>query len=379
MSRFSHRWFSNINDIDATIWQSFFATNPFTAHAFLSALEQSQCVGSASGWHVQHLAIYENNQIVALAPGYLKSHSYGEYVFDWAWADAYAQHGLNYYPKWLCGSPFSPIEGERIAIKHPQPNLIYQYITDLLTTECKQFGWSGWHINFCSKAQAEQLLEHQGMHRFGVQFQWFNRHYENFDGFLECLTARRRKVIKKERHKIAQQEISIEWLQGSQLTPELMSLFCGFYQATYLKRSGHKGYLNREFFILLQRLMPEKMVLMLATKNEQIIAATLSFVSDDTLYGRYWGAIDEFDCLHFELCYYQGIEYCIQHQLSCFHSGAQGEHKIARGFEPVFTHSVHAIMQTDFKHAIDDYLKHEQQHIAIYHQQCQALLPFKDQ
>lgn len=378
MSRFSHRWFNNINDIDASTWQSFFATSPFTAHAFLSALEQSECVSSANGWQPQHLAIYENNQIVALAPGYLKSHSYGEYVFDWAWADAYAQHGLNYYPKWLCGAPFSPIEGERIAIKHPQPALIYQYITDLLTRVCQQSGWSGWHINFCLKAQAELLLEHQGMHRLGVQFQWFNRHYENFDGFLACLTARRRKVIKKERNKIAQQEISIQWLQGSQLTPELMSQFCRFYQATYLKRSGHKGYLNHEFFILLQRLMAEEMVLMLATKDEQIIAATLSFVSEDTLYGRYWGAIDEFDCLHFELCYYQGIEYCIQHQLSCFHSGAQGEHKIARGFEPVFTHSVHAIMQPDFNHAIADYLKHEQQHIAIYHQQCQALLPFKD-
>ena len=378
MPHFSHRWFSHIDAIDASLWQSFFASNPFTTHAFLSALEQSQCVAKTTGWQAQHLVVYEDDKVIALAPGYLKSHSYGEYVFDWAWADAYAQHGLSYYPKWLCGSPFSPIEGQRIAIKHPQSALLYHYITNLLTRTCQQFGWSGWHINFCPKAQAESLIAQHGMHRLGVQFHWFNRDYTDFDDFLDHLSSRRRKVIKKERRKISQQEISIEWLQGAQLTPQLMERFCLFYQRTYLKRSGHTGYLNAHFFHLLQSSMAEKMVLMLAMKDQQIIAATLSFVDENTLYGRYWGAIDEFNCLHFELCYYQGIEYCIRHQLHCFHAGAQGEHKIVRGFEPVLTHSVHAIMAPEFKHAIADYLERERQQVGIYYEQCQALLPFKD-
>ncbi|CAM4417307.1 GNAT family N-acetyltransferase [Pseudoalteromonas ostreae] len=377
MSLFSHRWLTSISAIDAAVWQHFFADNPFTDHAFLFALEQSQCVSAASGWQPQHLAIYQNDTLVALAPGYLKSHSYGEYVFDWAWAEAYQQHGLDYYPKWLSGSPFSPIEGQRLAIVHSHPESVYQYITQTLTAQCEQQGWSGWHINFCSQQQVSQLTPHQGMHRIGVQFQWQNQNYATFDDFLAQLTARKRKVLKKERNKIIQQNISIKWLQGEQITKAVMSQFCEFYQRTYLKRSGHMGYLNHDFFILLHALMADKLVIMHAIHEHEVVAATLSFKNNDTLYGRYWGAIAEIDCLHFELCYYQGIEYCIKHQLQCFHSGAQGEHKIARGFAPVFTHSVHAVMDAAFSPAIADYLQRERQHMRIYHQQCTELLPFK--
>ncbi len=377
MSVFTHRWFTRIADIEPAIWDSFFGSHPFTSHAFLSALEQSGCVSEDSGWQACHLAIYEQNRLVAIAPGYIKGHSYGEYVFDWAWADAYAQHGLDYYPKWLCASPFSPIEGARVAIHHPHPEQIYAYLTQLLTTECAVQGWSGWHINFCPQAQAQALLQSPCLPRLGVQFQWFNRDYLDFDAFLAGLKSSKRKVIKKERLKVQQAGFSIEWLQGKQLNPALLSEFSGFYRQTYLKRSGHTGYLNENFFQLLGECMPDKVVLMCAKKQERLIAATLSFVDEGTLYGRYWGALEEVDCLHFELCYYQGIEYCIQHHLKCFHSGAQGEHKIARGFEPVMTHSVHDIVHPDFKRAIADYLTQERQNMQRYHLQCESLLPFK--
>ena len=379
MSALSHQWFTSINQIDANEWQRLFGSEPFTCHAFLYALEQSQCVHEQTGWQPKHLAVYENNKLIALAPGYLKSHSYGEYVFDWAWAEAYEQHGLEYYPKWLCGVPFSPIEGKRIAIEHNDHDLVYHYIKEQLNTHSIDQNWSGWHINFCEQAQANSLCTERVMQRVGVQFQWFNKGFNTFDDFLQTLTARKRKTLKKERAKIVQQNIAIEWLHGVQITPEIMQLFCEFYQRTYLKRSGHLGYLNMEFFILLHALMSEQLVIMLAKKDDKVIAATLSLIGENTLYGRYWGANEDVDSLHFELCYYQGIEFAIKHNLSCFHSGAQGEHKIARGFEPVLTYSAHHIVDGDFSNAISDYLKRESQHIHIYKDQCAELLPFKNE
>ena len=379
MSHFSHQWFNSINQIDATQWHQFFGNDPFTQHAFLYALEQSQCVSAKTGWQPHHLAVYEGDKLVALAPGYLKAHSYGEYVFDWAWAEAYEKNGLDYYPKWLCCIPFSPIEGQRIRIMHSNPKLVYEYITEQLNTHCAKQAWSGWHVNFCDKAQASQLNDAGAMLRTGVQFQWFNNSFEDFDDFLKTFNARKRKAVKKERAKITQQNITIEWLQGEQITTTVMQLFCEFYQRTYLKRSGHLGYLNSDFFSLLHALMAEKLLIMLAKKDHKVIAATLSLIGDNTLYGRYWGASEEVDSLHFELCYYQGIEYAIKHNIHCFNAGAQGEHKIARGFQPITTYSAHHIIHPDFNHAIADYLKRERQHIDIYKQQCSTLLPFKNE
>jgi predicted N-acyltransferase len=378
-NHFSHRWLSSIEEVDPIHWQTLYENDPFTDHAFLYALEQSQCVNHNTGWQPHHLAIYDRDILVALAPGYIKSHSYGEYVFDWAWAEAYEQHNLDYYPKWLCGIPFSPIEGQRIAIKHDHPQLVYQYLSEHLTKHCTEQGWSGWHVNFCQQEQAKQLQAHKTMLRTGVQFQWVNKNFTCFDSFLATFNARKRKLVKKERAKIAAQGITIEWLQHEQITPAIMQCFFEFYQRTYLKKSGNLGYLNLAFFMLLQALMADKLLIMFAKKEDRIIAATLSLKSEHTLYGRYWGANEEVDSLHFELCYYQGIEYCIKHKLRCFHSGAQGEHKIARGFEPVYTYSAHCIINTDFGHAINDFLQREQQHIEIYKQQCHGLLPFKNE
>jgi len=379
MKSFSHRWFKNINEIDQVQWHAFFGDEPFTQHTFLYALEQSQCVTQQSGWQPYHLAVYEGSNLIALAPGYVKSHSYGEYVFDWAWAEAYEKNGLHYYPKWLSGVPFSPIEGKRIAIHHTNHTAVYNYITEQLCTHSIEQGWSGWHINFCDQTQATFLTKQHAMLREGVQFQWFNKGFDTFDDFLSTLNSRKRRSLKKERAKIIHQNITIEWLKGSDVTPEIMQLFCEFYQRTYLKRSGHLGYLNSEFFTLLHALMASQLVIMLAKKDGQVIAATLSLIGENTLYGRYWGASENIDALHFELCYYQGIEFAIKHKLDCFHSGAQGEHKIARGFEPVTTFSAHHIVNNDFSSAIEDYLSRERQHIALYKAQCTSLLPFKNE
>ena len=255
---------------------------------------------------------------------------------------------------------------------------MYEYITTQLNLQSIEQGWSGWHVNFCDKAQAQFLAFEHAMLREGVQFQWFNKGYDSFEDFLQSLSSRKRKSLKKERAKISQQNITIQWLTGSEITIEVMQVFCEFYQRTYLKRSGHLGYLNMEFFMLLHTLLANQIVIMLAKKADSIIAGTLSFIGKDTLYGRYWGASEEVDSLHFELCYYQGIEYAIKHNLTCFHSGAQGEHKIARGFEPVTTYSAHHIVNNDFSNAIDDYLAREREHIALYKAQCASLLPFKN-
>ncbi|MGX1114227.1 putative N-acyltransferase [Pseudoalteromonas sp. MBR-15] len=379
MSQFSHRWFNQITDIDTTIWQRFFHDTPFTDHAFLAALEHSGCVSKNTGWQPMHLAIYQQKHIVALLPGYIKYHSYGEYVFDWAWAEAYQQHGLDYYPKWLSAVPFTPIEGQRLSINHPNPDSVYNYLTQVLTNTAHDRQWSGWHINFCHQQQAESLKSDAVMLRQGVQFQWFNQAYSHFDDFLDSLTARKRKSIKKERAKITQQHITIEWREGNTISAQDMQLFSHFYSQTYIKRSGHTGYLNNAFFQRLRDTMPTQLVLMLAKQADEVIAATLSFKDKQCLYGRYWGANDEIDSLHFELCYYQGIEYCIANKLKQFHSGAQGEHKISRGFQPVYTYSVHHIQQPDFAAAINDFIARERQHMALYKAQCDTLLPFKQQ
>ncbi|MCG9735272.1 GNAT family N-acetyltransferase [Pseudoalteromonas sp. D15MCD-2] len=379
MSEFSHRWFNQISEIDATLWQSFFDDTPFTDHAFLAALEQTGCVSEESGWQPMHLAIYQQEQVIALLPGYLKYHSYGEYVFDWAWAEAYQQHGLEYYPKWLCGVPFTPIAGQRISINHNNPTEVYAYTQHVLTATAAQLGWSGWHINFCHQQQATALTSDTVMQRHGVQFQWFNEGYNCFEDFLASLTARKRKSLKKERAKITEQQIAVEWIEGADISKQHMQQFSHFYRQTYLKRSGHNGYLNTAFFELLQQSMADKLVLMFAKYQGEVIAATLSFKDQNCLYGRYWGTNYELDSLHFELCYYQGIEYCIANKLKQFHSGAQGEHKISRGFKPVSTYSLHHIQHGDFAAAISDFITRERQHMALYKAHCESLLPFKQQ
>lgn len=376
MSNFHYKIYTNINEISEIQWRDCFSTSCFTNYHFLSSLELSGSVSAHTGWQPYHIAIFQKDKLVALLPGYVKSHSYGEYVFDWAWAEAYERYQLDYYPKWICAVPFTPVPETRIGLKNTTDNAIYPFIKSLLNTLAEENAWSGWHINFCLKDELLQLECEQVNARRGVQFSWHNQQYQSFSQYLDKLTARKRKSIKKERNKAKSQIDSIDVLQNNQITEQNITQFYQFYCATYLKRSGHHGYLNLNFFKRLHDKMCDNLVLIAAFKDQEMVAASLFVKGQKSLFGRYWGALEEFDSLHFELCYYQGIEYCIEHHLDNFNAGAQGEHKILRGFEPEYTYSCHHIRDKMFRPAIANYLKQEWQQIADYKAQCDALLPF---
>ena len=371
---FSHDFKNAISDIPEQTWQALSGKQVFTHYAFLRALEETGCVSQKTGWTPHHLVIRCQDDIVAILPGYIKAHSYGEYVFDWAFAEAYQQHGLPYYPKWLCGVPFTPVQGPRLLAKTLNQelcNYIEQVLLQLSHTEL-----SGVHINFI--ANPATLANTRFVTRRNVQFHWYNRDYHDFGDFLSRFNARKRKMVVKERRKVAQQGIAIRWFQGDEVTAELLDAFFLSYRLTYLKRSGHHGYLSKGFFQQLCKTLPEHVRLCCAYHQGEVVATSLYFIDQDTLYGRYWGAIqDQFDFLHFELCYYQGIELAIAQQLQTFDAGAQGEHKLARGFEPVWRHSFHYLFQADFHRALQDFSRRETQALGEYFQQCQDKLPFK--
>ncbi|MCF2858528.1 GNAT family N-acetyltransferase [Pseudoalteromonas sp. SMS1] len=381
---FEHRFIDAVAKVPKSDWQQLAGTALFTSYEWLDALEQSRSVGGHSGWQPHHLVIYQTGKArpIAILPGYLKSHSYGEYVFDWAWAEAYERHNITYYPKWLSAVPFTPVVGSRLLCQTPTDTL-HQYILTVLNDAASQHSWSGFHINFPHNNEdwpAEQLMK-----RHGVQFHWHNRNYADFDAFLVSLKARKRKMIKKERAQVNHSNLQIRWLHKAQITPEVIAQFYLCYCQTYRKRSGHNGYLTQQFFTLLFANLPDNTALCCAYRaNHQhdpsaFIAASLYLIDENTLYGRYWGALEESEHLHFELCYYQGIEYAIFQGLQRFDAGAQGEHKLLRGFEPVYTHSYHTLVHPLFKQAVAEFIHTERAQLAQYYQQCQALLPFKEQ
>lgn len=350
---------------------------PFLRYEFLSALEQSGAVAPQTGWQPHHLLITSNDEPTAVMPLYLKSHSRGEYVFDHAWAQAYAQYGQAYYPKLLTSIPFTPCCGPRLAVAAGANTAdVFNRAFNALTDFSIQHDLSSWHCLF-PNADLGDLCQSLGLiQREDIQFQWFNRDYRCFDDFLNTLTASKRKMIKRERRKVGEQGIRLIQVNGKQVTNKQWQAFYRFYALTYLKRRS-QPYLNLDFFLRLAETMPEQLQLILAIKHNEPIAAALFFVGSDTLFGRYWGCEQDYDALHFEACYYQGIEYCIEHGLQRFDSGAQGEHKIARGFEPVSTHSAHWIRDARFSRAIADFVDREQQYVKRYKSDASAYLPFK--
>ncbi len=406
---------TQINQIERQHWQDLFASaNPFTHYDYLFALEQSQCVSQQSGWQPFHIQVFlsdanKKKTLVALMPLYLKSHSYGEYMFDWSWADAYQKHGYEYYPKLVSAIPFTPVSGQRLAIagEYEQNRAqILTAMTEALLVKSKELSISNVQCLFhqandkqgfdaFNKLVSEKIPqaeanvdEHAAIWhpREDVQFHWFNKSYSSFDNFLLSMSARKRKNITKERIKVQQQGIYFEHLSGKDITAEHWQLFIKFYQMTYLKRSGHLGYLNLECFQLWADKLAEQQTLVVAkkyrqtgTKNigDETIAAALFFHDQENLYGRYWGCLDEYDFLHFETCYYQGIEIAIQRQLACFNAGAQGEHKVARGFEPVITYGHYLLNASPFKAAIGDFLSRERLYHQEYRQDIAKKLPFK--
>jgi predicted N-acyltransferase len=374
---------TQIADIAEQDWQTLLPERyPFLSYPFLQALEDSGCMGGDSGWHPEYLLHRDaSNRPDWILPLFRKHHSYGEYVFDWGWADAYQRHGFRYYPKLLCAAPFTPATGPRLLYHNATNPAPWQDAIEALQQHCRDQQASGWHLNFPNSsdlAELKTLTEQQGyLLRQACQFHWFNRNYTSFEHFLEFFTSRKRKSVRKERQRVRDMNIHIRRLTGEQLTADVIKRFYQCYQLTYLKR-GQQGYLNNTFFLQLAATMNQQMMLVEASHNEQHLASALYFFDDHTLYGRYWGCKEEVDGLHFEACYYQGIEFCLEHGLDHFDPGTQGEHKISRGFEPVITSSIHQLQHPDFQAAVADFIEQEIPQILNYQQQAATLLPFRE-
>jgi len=375
---------SSISDIPPSVWNELFASeNPFVQHAFLLALEESACVTAQTGWQAQHMMLMDDEgRPLAVMPLYAKNNSYGEFVFDWGWADAYARHGLDYYPKLVTAIPFSPVAGPRIGIS---ADVVESEVIIALLGAIHQLAeshnYSSWHLLFPGLRLQKALLgmkdEGAFLHREAVQFHWFNRDYLTFDDFLSTLRSSRRKNLKRERRRVAEQGVSLQRKMGGDISDEEWRGFYHCYMSTYRKRSGHDGYLNYDFFDRLRTSMSDQLMLVVARRDEQIVACSLFLFDSRRLYGRYWGALQDVSCLHFEACFYQGIEFCIERGLGEFDPGTQGEHKLMRGFEPVRSASYHWIADSRFRAAIAEFLDQERRGTREYQQQAETFLPFK--
>lgn len=370
---------TSLEQITATQWDSVAGADyPFMRHSFLYGLETTACTTADTGWQPCHLILRRGNEVAALMPLYLKSHSYGEYVFDWSWADAWRQSGLSYYPKLLTAIPFTPATGPRLCVA---AGVDEEQCLEAAIAAVKKLAnsrnLSSWHLLFPTEAVSETLLD-AGLHRrAATQFHWFNQDYRSFDDFLATFNSRKRKSLNRERRRVVEQGITLKTLTGSDITKDNWEQFYHFYQLTYAKRSGHGGYLSRAFFMDTAAGMGDQVIMVLAYLDTRAVAGALYFRSSDTLYGRYWGCEQEYDCLHFEACYYQGIEYCIANNLQRFDPGAQGEHKIQRGFRPITTWSNHWIADPQLSAAVGDFTRREAQHNEQYRQAASGMLPFK--
>jgi len=359
------------------------SATPFLRHEFLSALEDCACVGGNTGWQVAHLAIYSSAEPnpIGLMPLYLKNHSYGEYVFDWSWAEAYQQHGLSYYPKALCAVPFTPVRGARLLVGEGEhADVVRIQLIEQLKQLLIQNEISSAHILFAEKETQELLLKQGFMARDAVQFHWKNHAYQSMDDFLSQLNMKRRKNIRQERAQVQSAGISFSHIDGPSATQEDWTFFYRCYANTYYEHRS-SPYLSESFFQMLGQSMPENLHLILAHRNEQAIAASLLFVdqsgSTKTAYGRYWGALEYVPCLHFETAYYQAIEYCILQGIDIFEGGAQGQHKMARGFMPVKMQSAHWIKDPEFSKAVERFLIRESSGIENYIDELAEHSPLK--
>jgi predicted N-acyltransferase len=364
---------NSIDKIDESTWQALtHSHSPFINYDFFKALENSQSVCGKQGWQPHHLLLSKSDNIQAILPLYIKQHSWGEYVFDWAWAEAYEKHNEPYYPKLVATIPFTPIFSPKLMTNEVELSQVFS----VLTEHCLTNKLSSWHILY-TEALPKKLLEQNNVfQRNTVQFHWHNHQYHDFNHFLSTFTARKRKNVKKERSSIAQQNITVRQILGKDITAEELSFFYLTYQLTYLKR-GHSPHLTADFFTSVLKSLPDNILLVIASIDSEDIACAWFFFDEHQLYGRYWGCTKTYNNLHFELCYYQGIEFCIEHDLQLFNPGAQGEHKIQRGFEPVLTHSYHWIRHIEFRRAIQDFCLQEQQQMQQYLTHCQQFLPFK--
>ncbi|MFK5986759.1 MAG: GNAT family N-acetyltransferase [Pseudomonadota bacterium] len=367
----------SIDEIDKQQWNALLRdNNPFCKHEFLHALEEHQCVDEKFGWIPRHIAIYKDQQLIGAMPLYEKHNSYGEFVFDQAWSDAYHRSGLRYFPKLVSCIPYTPIQGQRLLCLADQEEEIYSLLLKSAQQIAQQYHYSSFHVLFPTATEHQWLEKQTLVSRYDCQFHWFNHNYKNFDDFLSNFSSRKRKNIRKERNSVKQQGVTFRVLDGFSSSEQDWLDFTCFYEQTFAEKFG-MATLNLEFFKSIANNLPEQIVLVLADYKGSCIAGSLMYKSDDTLYGRFWGCQQSIDNLHFEACYYQGIEYCIKHRLKKFEPGAQGEHKIARGFIPVLTKSSHFLTEPHFQASIEQFVKREQAGVIDYMQQLNKHLPYK--
>ncbi|WP_117191368.1 GNAT family N-acetyltransferase [Rhizobium terrae] len=352
--------------------------NPFLSHAFLSALEESGSATAKSGWHGHHLLL-ENDEgaLIGAVPGYLKSHSQGEYVFDHGWADAFERAGGRYYPKLQCSVPFTPATGPRLLVSSGYDKDSTELtLAAGLQEVTRQLGISSAHVTFVAEDQLSAFEEADYLHRTDKQFHFFNEGYENHDAFLETLASRKRKALKKERRAAVEHGITIDWLTGKDLTEDMWDQFFAFYMDTGGRKWG-RPYLTRTFYSLIGERMPDDILLVMAKRNGKYIAGAINFIGGDALYGRHWGCIEDHPFLHFEVCYHQAIDFALARGLKRVEAGAQGEHKLARGYLPVTTHSMHYIAHPGLRRAVAGYLERERQEVEYMNEYLSEHSPFR--
>lgn len=368
----------DLHEIGADEWDECAGSdNPFLNHAFLVALENCGCVGSNTAWQPQHLAVYRGNKLVGAVPLYLKFDSYGEYVFDWAWAEAYQRAGMRYYPKLVVAVPFTPVTGKRLLVA---PGEDFIEVAGLLINSALQHASklkvSSLHWLFTSEQDTRLLEDRDHLRRTGFQFHWCNDRYASFDEFLASLSSVKRKKIKRERRHVHEAGVSMEVFEGKNLTESLWHRFYAFYRST-IECRGAIPYLSLEFFKEIGHTMADNVVMVLAKHEDEYVAGALNLKDGDTLYGRYWGSLGEFNSLHFETCYYRAIEYCIEKGIMRFEAGAQGEHKLSRGFLPSNTWSAHWLSHPQFTQAVSEFLDREHQGIEHHVNVLQSHSPFR--
>lgn len=376
-------------DVPPGAWNALLAQQshptPFMRHEYLAALHESGSATPRTGWAPRFMTLWEGDSLVAACPLYLKSHSYGEYVFDWAWASAYEQHGVPYYPKAVVAVPFTPVPGSRLLARDEATRAL---LLQAVLQWCKQENISSAHLLFASKADTHASEQQGLMLRHTVQFHWTNAGYESFEHFLANLAQDKRKKIRQERRRVAQAGVRLRWSRGGDISAADWDFFYRCYERTYLEH-GNPPYLTRDFFARMATQLPQAWLLFIAEREGRPIASSLIALGADdagtngqnhaetAAYGRYWGALERVDCLHFEACYYQPLQWCIEHGVQRFEGGAQGEHKMARALLPVQTHSAHWLAHPAFADAVQRFLARETQGVHHYLSELHERTPFK--
>jgi len=367
---------TTLGAIEAAAWNALAGDSPFLKHEFLHALEQSGCVGEGTTWRPCYLVARDEQGLAGALPLFIKYDSHGEFVFDWSWADAYERSGRNYYPKLVSAVPFTPATGRRLLLRDAQQADVAGQLVEAARATAHELGASSLHVLFPTEPERELLASCGFLTRKSCQFHWANDGYGSFDEFLGRFSADKRKKVKRERRRVAEAGIAFEQLRGNELTPADWDATFEFYSRTFWRR-GREPYLNREFFAAIAAAMPDNLLVVLARHRGVPIAAAICFRSSTTLYGRYWGSGADFHSLHFETCYYQGIDYCIREGLARFEPGTQGEHKVARGFVPQPTGSCHWLRDAEFHRAVGSFLAREVRHVDAYMDEVGDHVPYR--